>query len=227
MNDKKEQTISVLFAAIGTLAILINLYFKGVTTENLLDALKDLVSLLVTIAVFLLAYKISTQTKSYLESGKRALMKLYTKYKSDLNGVKANSEKGETDEENDNRNKYLFIKRKNKNLKTKVTFIPVNNLEDGVLDIRVSKATLVNQDLEGTSDEISQLKAAVKSGVMEVLKQKGFTQTDDYEVLDNPKSLNSAILLDFDEQKLRHRKFEKIIYACAEKALSIILNFKK
>ncbi|HPT71569.1 MAG TPA: hypothetical protein PLE74_04750 [Candidatus Cloacimonadota bacterium] len=227
MNEKKEQTISVLFAGIGVLAIVINLHFKGYSTENLLDATKDLVGLVVTIAVFLLAYKISRQTSSHLESGKNALNKLYARYKPDLDGIKANSEKSETDEENDKRNKYLFIRRKNKNLKTKVTFIPVNDFEDGVIDIRVSKGTLVNLGLEGTPDEISQLKKAVSIGVLDLLSQMGLTQTDDFEALEYPKSQNSAIVVDFDEQKMRYRKFEKVVYACAEKALTIILNFHK
>lgn len=227
MNDNKEKSLSALFAAVATLVILINLSLKGYTAENALDALKDLLGLFVTIAVFLLAYKISNQTDSYLEAGKRALMKLYANYKPVLDGIKANSEKGESDEENDKRNKYLFIKKINQNLRSKVTFIPVNDLEDGILDVRVSKGTLVNKKFEGTSDEISQLKKAVASGVMEVLAQRGFSQPDDFELVENPKSQNSAIVIDFDEQKLKYKKFEKIIYACAEKALNIIQNFKK
>jgi len=226
MNERKEQFISVLFACIGTLAIVINLFIKGATTENLLDGVKDLVGLLVTIAVFIIAYRISSQTNSYAESGKRGLMKLYIKYKEHLEGIKANSEKGETDEENDKRNKYLFIKRINKNLKTKVTFIPVNDLEDGVLDIRVSKGTLVNLGREGTPDEIAQLKKAVESGVLSLLSSKGFIKNDDFEVIERPKSQNSAIVIDFEEQKMRFKKFEKIVYACAENALNTILNFK-
>lgn len=227
MNDNKEKSLSALFAAVATLVILINLSLKGYTAENALDALKDLLGLFVTIAVFLLAYKISNQTNSHLEAGKSALMKLYTKEKRVLDGIKANSEKGETDEENDKRNKYLFIKRVNKNLRSKVTFIPVNEFEDGILDIRVSKGTLVNLGFDGTQEEISQLKKTVASGVMEVLAQRGFSQPDDFELVENPKSQNSAIVIDFDEQKLKYKKFEKLIYACAEKALNIIQNCKK
>jgi len=158
------------------LAILVNLFIKGTSTENLLDAIEDLVGLLVTIAVFIIATRISSQTNSYLDAGKRGLMKLFEKYKPQLDGIKANSGKGETDEESDKRNKYLFIKRKNKNLKTKVTFIPINDLEDGILDIRVSKGTLVNLGREGNPDEIMQLKKAVARGVLDLLSQKGVIQ---------------------------------------------------
>jgi hypothetical protein len=224
MNDKKEQTISVLFASIGILAIIINLYFKGYSTENLLDGIKDLVGLVVTIAVFLLASKISNQTNSYLEAGKLALVNLNTKYK--LDGVKANSEKGETIEEEDKRNKYLFLPRQNKTPKTKVTFIPINDLEDGVLDIRVSKGTLVSLGAEGTVEQITQLKQAVKNGVLKHLQSKSLRDTDDYEILENPKSQNSAIVIDFNEQKFSHKKFEKLIYSSSEIALNIIQNYK-
>ena len=227
MSDKKEQTISVLFALIGTLAILINLYFKGFSTENLLDAVKDLVGLLVTIAVFLLAYRISTRTNSYLEAGRRALLKLHKKRNDLLDGIKANSEKSDSEEENDKRNKYLFIKRLNKNLRSKVTFIPVNELEDGILDIRVSKGTLVNLGYEGTDEEIRQLSKDVADSILTLLKQKRLEAPGDFEIIENPRSRNTAIMIDFEEQNMRYGKYEKIIFACAEKALNVIEEYKK
>lgn len=227
MKEKQEQTISVIFAIVGVVAIFTNLFIKGFSTENLLDAVKEFAGLFLTIIIFLVAFRISSRTTSFLETGKRALVKLYLNHISELDGIKANSEKAENDEENDKRNKYLFINRKNKNLRTKITFIPVNDLEDGVLDIRVSKATLVNKGLAGTPEEISQLKDDVASGVKDLLAKKGFNQPDDFEFLEHPKSSNSAIVVDFEEHKLKHRKFGKIVYACAEKALAIIQDFRK
>ncbi|MEI7948397.1 MAG: hypothetical protein WCJ02_16975 [bacterium] len=227
MNNNKEQRISLLFSIIGTLAILINLFIKGFSTENMLDALKDLVGLAVTIAVFIVANRISSQTNSFLEAGKKALIKLLVNdnTKKYLDGIKANSEKSDIEEENDKRNKYLFIKRI-PNLKSKVTFIPVNDLEDGILDIRVSKGTLINRGFKGLEGEVESCKKKVAEEVLIILNQKGLKQPDDFEIVENPKSNNSAIVIDFNEQKLGFRKFRKIVFACAEKALLTIQEFK-
>lgn len=56
-DDRLEKSLTAIFGAIGTIAVLINLFVKGLTTENLLDALKDIAGLVVVIAVFLLASK--------------------------------------------------------------------------------------------------------------------------------------------------------------------------
>lgn len=57
-DDRLEKSLTAIFGAIGTVAVLINLFVKGVSTEHLLDALKDIAGLVVVIAVFLLASKV-------------------------------------------------------------------------------------------------------------------------------------------------------------------------
>lgn len=57
-DDRLEKTLTAIFGSLGTIAVIINLFFvKGLTTENLLDALKDLAGLVVVITVFLIASK--------------------------------------------------------------------------------------------------------------------------------------------------------------------------
>lgn len=57
-NDNLEKTLTAIFGALGTVAVIVNLFFvKGFTLENLLDALKDLAGLVVVITVFLIASK--------------------------------------------------------------------------------------------------------------------------------------------------------------------------
>jgi hypothetical protein len=56
-DDRLEKSLTAVFGAIGTVAVLINLFVKGVNTEHLLDALKDIAGLVVVIAVFLIANK--------------------------------------------------------------------------------------------------------------------------------------------------------------------------
>ncbi len=57
-DDKLEKILTAIFGAVGTIAVIINLFVKGVNTEHLLDALKDIAGLVVVIAVFLIASKV-------------------------------------------------------------------------------------------------------------------------------------------------------------------------
>lgn len=56
-DENLEKILTAIFGVIGSLAIILNLFIKGYNTENLLDSLKDLAGLLVTIVVFLVAMK--------------------------------------------------------------------------------------------------------------------------------------------------------------------------
>lgn len=57
-DDNLEKILTAVFGALGTIAIIVNLFIKGWTTENLLDGLKDIAGLIVVIAVFLIASKV-------------------------------------------------------------------------------------------------------------------------------------------------------------------------
>ena len=56
-DDNLEKYLTAIFGIIGTIAIIANLFIKGWTNENILDGLKDLAGLLVTIVVFIIAMK--------------------------------------------------------------------------------------------------------------------------------------------------------------------------
>jgi len=62
-NDLLEKKFSIVFGAIGIIAILVNLVLKGFEWENVLDAVKDIASLAVAIAVFLIANKLLVKTE--------------------------------------------------------------------------------------------------------------------------------------------------------------------
>lgn len=57
-NEDLEKTLTAVFGSIGIIAIIINLSYKGFDVENIMDAVKDIASLIVVIAVFLIASKI-------------------------------------------------------------------------------------------------------------------------------------------------------------------------
>ena len=56
-DESLEKYLTAIFGIVGTIAIITNLFIKGWTTENILDGLKDLAGLLVTIIVFIIAMK--------------------------------------------------------------------------------------------------------------------------------------------------------------------------
>ena len=56
-DDNLEKYLTAIFGTIGSLAIVINLFIKGWSSENIMDGLVDLAGLLVTVVVFLIAMK--------------------------------------------------------------------------------------------------------------------------------------------------------------------------
>jgi len=56
-DDNLEKYLTAIFGTIGSLAIIINLFIKGWSNENIMDGLVDLAGLLVTVVVFLIAMK--------------------------------------------------------------------------------------------------------------------------------------------------------------------------
>ncbi len=59
-----EKILTAFFGSIGTIAILINLAVKGFELENVLDAVKDISSLIVVVAVFLIASRLLRRKKN-------------------------------------------------------------------------------------------------------------------------------------------------------------------
>jgi len=56
-DDNLEKYLTAIFGTIGSLAIIINVFIKGWSNENIMDGLVDLAGLLATIVVFLIAMK--------------------------------------------------------------------------------------------------------------------------------------------------------------------------
>jgi hypothetical protein len=56
-DDNLEKYLTAIFGTIGSLAIIVNLFIKGWSTENIMDGLVNLAGLLVTVVVFLIAMK--------------------------------------------------------------------------------------------------------------------------------------------------------------------------
>ena len=223
MDNKKEQVIAVIFSIVGALAILINLTIKGFTVENSLDAIKDLVGLLVTVAVFLVAYSISNKSQSFIEVARISLKKIQEKMPDFLIGPRFNRDN--YDPEKGQGLEYLFITNNDLKSKLRVKFIPIQPFNEGVLAIFIQKGTLVyglNYTSEqATPEEIKKIQTEVSNSVFELLQEK---YSGYFDILPNLKD-DSAIIIDFNERKMGKKKFVKAISDCTELAISIIKNY--
>ncbi len=63
ISDVMEKVLSGIFGVVGILAILVNLFIKGLSGENILDAAAGIAGLVVTITVFLVTVKIFRKMK--------------------------------------------------------------------------------------------------------------------------------------------------------------------
>ncbi|MEI6142283.1 MAG: hypothetical protein WCP85_23620 [Mariniphaga sp.] len=225
MENKKEQAIAVIFSIIGSLSILINLAIKDFTPENLLDAIKDLVGLLVTVAVFLFAYSIRNKTLSFIDVARASLKKMQEKMPDFLMGPRYNRDN--YDPEKGKGLEYLFVTNTDPKSKLRAKLIPIQPLEEGVLAIYIQKGTLVyglnySSD-QATAEEIKKIQSEVFSAVSDLIQRK---YAGSYEILPNSKE-DTAIIIDFNEEKMGKKKFSKAVTECAELAISKIRSHKK
>lgn len=225
MDNKTEQVIAVIFSIVGSLAIVINLAIKGFAAENLLDAIKDLVGLLVTVAVFFVAYSISNKSKSFLDVARAALKKIQEKMPDFIMGPRFN--RNNYDPEKGKGIEYLFVTNIDPKSKLRAKLIPIQPLDEGILAIYVQKGTLVyglNYSSEqATPEEIKKIQTEVFNSVSELIQRK---YVGLFEILPNSKE-NTAIIIDFNEEKMGKKKFSKAVTECSELAISILKNHKK
>lgn len=224
MDNKKEQTIAVIFSIIGSLAILINLAIKGFSTENILDSIKDLVGLLVTVAVFLVAYSISNKSKSYGEIARSSLKKIQVLNSDFLMGPRFNRDN--YDPEKGKGVEYLFITNNDPKSNQRAKFIPIQPLDEGILAIFIQKGTLVyglnySSD-KATPDEITKIQTAISNSLTSFVQNK---YTGLYDILKTVKD-DTAIIIDFNEEKMGKKNFAKAIRECTELVLVELKNNK-
>ncbi len=249
-DDNLEKTVTAVLGVVGTLAILVSLGLKGTTAENVLDAVKDISGLVISIAVFLIASAISRKSRSILDVGVQALQKLQAKNAAVLIGPAYDKAKYLPDDsEAKTRMQYLFLKPvKGK----KIAFIPLDPLAQGILDIRISKGSLVALGLaaETAAGRLSECQEQVRAAVMKVIasEAKHFTlvhptngaptahdgadgNDEDTAEKDSAKGAktryaNSAIIVDFDEVAIGPRRFERMIVASGLAALQVLTGFR-
>ena len=121
---------------------------------------------------------------------------------------------------------YLFATNADDKSKLRVKFIPILPLEEGILTIYVQAATLADALHFGRGtvkdEDIAKIQKEVKTTVTQILELKF---KGDFEILEGSK--DTAIVIDFDEQKMGKKKFANAIKECSEAAISILISLRK
>lgn len=225
-NEGLEKILTAAFGGFGILAIFINLHLKGYGYENFLDAIKDIAGLIVVLAVFIASSRLGSRSKTYTEVAKSALEKLQKIYKDILMGPRYNRE--DYDPEKGQGIEYLFVTNEKIDSTLRAKFVPIPPLEEGVLTFYVQPATLADALNYGrgkvTDDDIKNMKTEVNAAVKMLLGNKyaGY-----YEIIEDSKSKDSAIIIDFKEQKMGKKKYAKAVYECTEVAVQKLKSFRK
>ncbi|HOZ48649.1 MAG TPA: hypothetical protein PLO37_16055 [Candidatus Hydrogenedentes bacterium] len=252
-DDRVEKIAGICLGIVGIVAICANLVFKAFTIENVLDAVKDVAGAAVPFLVFIVALQLRQKEKTFRDTAEKVLKKIQSKYEDYLVGPEYSKSGYVPDKEESSRKKYLFLRREMnpKELKRKVAFIPLDPLEQGILDVRVAKSTILALGYTSKSSDVPQLIETVQRKVCDVVERRVQTafakhcsvlygrNSGSLEVSMDAeeaepstsatvtKFLNSAIVVDFDEEALGHRRFASAVQDIAEVALQALLEFQR
>ncbi|HBG70053.1 MAG: hypothetical protein A2W93_09960 [Bacteroidetes bacterium GWF2_43_63] len=224
-NEDLEKILTAVFGFVGIAAIFINLDIKGYGNENWLDAIKDIAGLIVVLAVFLAAIRISQKSETHYEMARNALQQLQAKHPQILMGPRYNREG--YDPEKGKGLEYLFVTNDNKKSTMRTKLVPMQPLEDGDLYICISKQTLADALNYGKGtveiQDLTTIKEAVKKAVSYALaKYKGH-----YDISTESVSDDVVMAVSFKINNKFKRKYAKAIYDCTEAATIKLLEFRK
>lgn len=163
-------------------------------------------------------------SETHYSLARGALQKLQSKYPIILMGPRYNRDS--YDPEKGKGLEYLFVTNENKKSSKRTKFIPVQPLEEGLLYVYISAQTLADALNRGngnvTDEEINKIKSEIFS-VVKTIVDKNYPGL--FSVVENIK--DSAIIIDFEESKMRKKQFAKAIYDCTEAATKKLLEFRK
>jgi len=224
-KDRINEMLSIALGIMSVFAIIGLLINSNFDTNELLGSIVNFTQVAIPVLVLLVATTIKKENKSFSQIGKEALLFIQKKNEDFLMGPRFNREN--YDPEKGKGVEYLFVTNTDPKSKLRAKLIPIQPLDEGVLAIYIQKGTLVyglNYSSEqATPEEIKKIQLEVFNSVSELIQKKyaGF-----YEILPNSKD-DTAIIIDFNEEKMGKKKFKKAITECTELAISKIKSYKK
>ncbi|NSW44255.1 MAG: hypothetical protein HPY79_00275 [Bacteroidales bacterium] len=224
-KERINEMLSLALGIMSVLAIIGLLINNNFDTNELLSSIINFTQVAIPVLVLLVATTIKKNAETYTQIAKEVLAAIQKKNVDFLMGPRYNREN--YDPEKGQGLEYLFITNEDPKSKLRAKFVPIQPLEEGVLVIYVQKGTLVyglNYSSEqATSDEIKKIQSDVFDALSNFISKK---YDSNYEILPNSKD-DTAIIIDFNEEKMGKRKFKKAIAECTELAISIIKKYKK
>ncbi len=245
--EMAEKLASVVVGIIGCAAILWALAVKGVTSENILDAVKDIAGLAAIFIAVILAIE-SKAPKSFLEAAEQALIRLRRTFPAQLTGPQnstravnlANKKSPETDkgEVAETSNKYLFF---HKNEKYKAQIVPLSPLEFGVLSFQVSATTMKALGFDKYFKELAPECRSHLSNTLIPMLEKKYPNVKVLEVNGSHKNAdhigichdsglniteNTALTIKFDEN-MKIKSYGKAVEAICREAVDSLNQFSK
>lgn len=224
-KDRINEMLSIALGIMSVLAIIGLLINSNFDTNELLGSIVNFTQVAIPVLVLLVATTIKKENKSFSQIGKEALLFIQKKNEDFLMGPRFNREN--YDPEKGKGVEYLFVTNTDPKSKLRAKLIPIQPLDEGVLAIYVQKGTLVyglNYSSEqATSEEIKKIQTEVFSSVSDLIQRK---YSGYFEILPNSKE-DTAIIIDFNEEKIGKKKFTKAITDCTELAILKIKSHKK
>ncbi|MBP8994207.1 MAG: hypothetical protein KBG30_10425 [Bacteroidales bacterium] len=224
-KDRINEILSIALGIMSVFAIIGLLINSNFDTNELLGSIVNFTQVAIPVLVLLVATTIKKENKSFSQIGKESLMSIQKKNEDFLMGPRYNREN--YDPEKGQGLEYLFVTNTDPKSKLRAKLIPIQPLDEGVLAIYVQKGTLVyglNYSSEqATPEEVKKIQTEVYNAVSELIQRK---YVGLYEILPNSKD-DTAIIIDFNEEKMGKKKFTKAITDCTELAISKIKSHKK
>jgi hypothetical protein len=234
-KDRINEIVSVALGAMSVIAIIGILVKKDFETNEVFGSIINFTQVGIPLLVLIITARMHRKSKNFLTEGKKALEKLrnHKKFNKFLTGPQYNQEDYDPDSlSRIHRNQYLYFRRPMK--RRKIPFIPLDPLEQGILEIHISKSTLAfikEIDDEDCIEEaeVKKLRQNIRSAIESYLPQPEKDQNKKnnrligkYEYKQNSK--NSAVRIDFEQDSMRLREFQNSIYVCCKLALEEVLK---
>ncbi|HPT02421.1 MAG TPA: hypothetical protein PLJ84_07460 [Bacteroidales bacterium] len=224
-KDRINEMLSISLGIMSVFAIIGLLINSNFDTNELLGSIVNFTQVAIPVLVLLVATTIKKENKSFSQIGKEALLFIQKKNEDFLMGPRFNREN--YDPEKGKGVEYLFVTNTDPKSKLRAKLIPIQPLDEGVLAIYIQKGTLVyglNYSSEqATPEEIKKIQTEVFNSISDLIQRK---YSGNFEILPNSKE-DTAIIIDFNEEKMGKKNFTKAITDCTELAISKIKSHKK
>ncbi len=221
MDNKKRDLINLILVLIGLAAIIANLLEKELNLANILDAVKNIATMLVTIAVYIISLQNIEQNISredpFLKSGSDAMERIKKKYSQILLGPCYTLEN--YDPEKGKGQKYLFIKEMNKKLKAQI--MPLQPLEMKLIYLKISKTTM---KIIGISDDHPNLLSEVKETVINKISKKYNVPSESFENELSKKDENHCLGIDCNDFEIDPKKFGNLVFDTLDAAVAFLIE---